>query len=240
MVMRGRERGGAVGAGARRRAAAGVTRRHPLVVTVLALVALNVTVGGARALANEPVIAAPMPPPTTAAPATTTTTTPTTTPALPEPTEAPEGWAAEPLVEIGTLSIPALDLDAVLYDGVALSTIDHGPSHWPGTAMPGHLGNVVVAGHRITHSHPFRHLDDLTEGDVAVLTTSEGSFTYAFTGIDVVTPSQVEITDQTLAYTATFFACHPPGSAAYRIVAHWALASAPAPGQPDPKTLPPA
>jgi sortase A len=221
-----------------RRGGRAVTRRHPLAVAVLAMVALNVTVGGARALADEPVLAASMPPPTTAAPTTTTTTVPI--PALPEPAEAPSGWTPEPLVEIGTLSIPALDLDAVLYDGVALSTIDNGPSHWPGTAMPGHVGNVVVAGHRITHSHPFRHLDDLVEGDLAILSTSEGSFTYTFTGVDVVTPSQMEITDHTLSYTATFFACHPPGSAAYRIVAHWRLVSAPAPGQPDPTSLPPA
>jgi sortase A len=173
----------------------------------------------------------------TTVPAPTTTTTTTTVPVLSVPEDVPDA-ATEPLVAIGTLSIPALGLDDTLYEGVALSSIDHGPSHWPGTAMPGHVGNVVVAGHRITHSHPFRHLDQLSEGDIAIVTTAEGAFTYTFTGIDVVTPSQMEITDQTPDYTATFFACHPPGSAAYRIVAHWRLISAPAAGQPDPATLP--
>ena len=51
------------------------------------------------------------------------------------------------------------------------------------------------------------------------MSTSAGEFTYAVVGTEVVDPSAVEIADQTLGYTATLFACHPPGSAAYRIVA---------------------
>jgi sortase A len=215
-------------------------RRRRLGRAVALLTALNLAVGGVRAaaLTASAHAVAPAPVPTTRPPPPPTTTTPTTLPALPVPDDEAGSGAIEPLVAIGTLSIPALELDDTLYEGVALSTIDHGPSHWPETAMPGHLGNVVVAGHRITHSHPFRHLDQLTDGDVAILTTAEGAFTYAFTGIDIVTPSQTEIIDQTPDYTATFFACHPPGSAAYRIVAHWRLISAPAAGQPSPAAPP--
>jgi sortase A len=106
---------------------------------------------------------------------------------------------------------------------VSLTSIDRGPSHWPGTAVPGQLGNVVVAGHRVTHSHPFRHLDDLGAGDVAIFTTPDGTFTYDYVSTEIVDPARVDIVNQTIAHTATFFACHPPGSARSRIVVHWQL-----------------
>ncbi len=43
---------------------------------------------------------------------------------------------------------PRIGLTRTMFEGIRLSTLDHGPGHWPGTAMPGELGNVVVAGHR--------------------------------------------------------------------------------------------
>jgi sortase A len=147
---------------------------------------------------------------------------------LPEPVPPPTAdYMDEPIVEIGRLAIPAIGLDQPLYQGVSLTNIDHGPSHWPGTAMPGHRGNVVVAGHRVTRTRPFRHLDRLQPGDQAVFTTADGESVYEFVGTEVVTPDRVDIVDQTPDFTATFYACHPPGSARYRIVARWRLVSAP-------------
>ncbi|MEO7556305.1 MAG: class E sortase [Acidimicrobiales bacterium] len=209
-------------------------RRRPIVMAVVALVVANLAVGGVRAFTGDEAEA--VAPPVTEAPTTTTTTLPP----LGEPVFTPGDGATEPLVELGTITIPAIGLEeATTFDGIALSSIDHGPGHWPGTAMPGHLGNTVFAGHRITHSHPFRKLDELKEGDQAILTTAEGTFVYSYTVGDIVTPDRTDIATQTPAYTATFFACHPPGSLDFRIVAHWKLVSAPAPGQPDPAILPP-
>jgi sortase A len=177
---------------------------------------------------------------TTAAPATTTTTAAVEdVPFLSQPIAPPaEDYYDEPLVVVGQLSIPSLDLETDVYQGLSLSTINNGPSHWPGTALPGHLGNVTLAGHRVTHSRPFRHLEQLQTGDVATFTTDEGTFTYEFAGSEIVTPDRVDIATQWAAYTATMFACHPPGSARERIVAYWWLTSAPAQGQPDPASFP--
>ncbi len=151
--------------------------------------------------------------------------------ALPEPAlPADVRYAGEATKVIGTIEVPAIGLADTLYQGISLTSIDNGPSHWPGTAMPGRPGNVVVAGHRVTHSRPFRNLDQLAPGDVAVLTTADGAFTYEFVAQEIVTPDRIDIVDQHQGYNATFFACHPPGSARYRIVAHWRLVSPPAPG----------
>ncbi|MCC6436707.1 MAG: class E sortase, partial [Acidimicrobiales bacterium] len=141
--------------------------------------------------------------------------------ALPDDT-----YADSPETVVGRIAIPTIGLDEALQQGMTLTAINRGPSHWPGTAGPGELGNVVVAGHRTTYSRPFHDLDLLRVGDPVVSTTDRGTFTYAVTGTEIVTPEEVRIADQTAAYTSTLFACHPPGSAAYRIVVHLQLLDA--------------
>jgi len=101
-----------------------------------------------------------------------------------------------------------------------MSTLDRGPGHWPGTAMPGEVGNVVVAGHRTSHHAEFRHLDDLVQGDEVIMHTFAGRFVYRVASTEIVGPEALWIVDQTAAPTATLFACHPPGSVRERIVVH--------------------
>jgi sortase A len=134
-------------------------------------------------------------------------------------------YQKEPIVRIGTVEIPALGLVHPIYDGISLTVIDNGPSHWPGTAMPGQPGNTVFAGHRVTHSHPFRDIDRLVAGDQVIFTIGSQRSVYLVTGHSVVTPSQTEIVTQTADATGTLFACHPPHSAKYRYVVHLKLTS---------------
>jgi sortase A len=167
-------------------------------------------------LVEAPVPTAPPPPPP-----------PPPTVGLPTPEDAPaDAYADTPDVVYGTLSLPTIGVSQSLHEGVTLTAIDRGPSHWPGTALPGQLGNVVVAGHRVTHTRPFYDLDRLAPGDPLVFTMADGSsWTYTLTSTEIVTPDEMHIVDQTPAYTATLFACHPKHSAQQRIVAHFVLAS---------------
>jgi sortase A len=91
--------------------------------------------------------------------------------------------------------------------------------------MPGEIGNVVIAGHRVSHNQDFRHLDRLDAGDEVVLTTPSGRFVYLVESIEIVPPEATWIVTQTHEQRATLFACHPPGSTAQRIVAHLRLAT---------------
>jgi sortase A len=154
--------------------------------------------------------------------ASPTSLSPTT---LPAPDAAPtDEHAPTPDVVHGTLALPTIGVEQSLHEGVTLTAIDRGPSHWPGTAMPGEIGNVVVAGHRVTHSRPFHDLDQLRPGDPLVFTLTDGSrWTYELTGVEIVAPDAMHIVEQTPDPTATLFACHPKGSAAQRIVAHFRL-----------------
>ena len=170
-------------------------------------------------------------PSTTASPAPTTAPTSTaptateaaTTVALPVPEAPPDEHAVEAAGELGRIEVPRLGLDLAFFEGVTLPTLDKGPGHWPGSALPGQVGNVVIAGHRVSHSRPFRHLDELVEGDEVVFTNGGQRSTYVVTGTEIVTPETLRIVDQTPEPTATLFACHPPGSTQYRWVTHLRL-----------------
>jgi sortase A len=161
---------------------------------------------------------------TTVAPAAATSTTlaePVAAVALPKPVSAPRDTrGAEVRTELGTIEIPKIGLNMTMLEGIRLTTLDQGPGHWPGTAMPGQIGNVVVAGHRTSHAKPFRHLDALAPGDEVIFTMPNGRFVYRVVNTEIVSPDRIDIVDQTLARTATLFACHPPGSTSQRIVVH--------------------
>lgn len=140
-------------------------------------------------------------------------------PTLPIPIPPPsDPRAPTPLVVIGSIEIPRIGLDEPMREGVTLTVIDHGPSHWPGSAMPGQAGNVVIAGHRTTKTKPFLDIDKLAKGDKIVFRTNDGEFAYEVTETLVVVPRDLWIIDPTPESTVTLFACHPKGSARQRYV----------------------
>ena len=115
-------------------------------------------------------------------------------------------------VTTGHLEIPAIGLDEVIREGVDLSVIDRGVAHWSGTADPGGIGNMVLAGHRTIHSVSGMG------GRIA---------TYRVVETLIVTPSDMWIVDPTDTPTLTMFACHPKRSARQRIVVRAELVDAP-------------
>src|SRR5205823_14916375 len=116
----------------------------------------------------------------------------------------------------------------------------NGPGHWPGTPMPGDIGNVVVAGHRVTHTHPFLDIDQLNPGDQVIFTTATGRFVYAVSQTFIVTPDATWIANPTSDPTMTLFACHPKHEKTHRIVVtgHLISAQRTAPPPPPPKAPP--
>ena len=144
---------------------------------------------------------------------------------LPVPELAPlDPHAPTPEVRYGRLEIPSIGLDQPFFEGVTLTAINRGPSHWPGTAMPGEIGNVVIAGHRTTYTRPFWDLQAVQPGDELIFTMEDGTrYVYVHDDTEIVDPEDTHIVDQTPARTATLFGCHPRGSARHRIVAHFHL-----------------
>jgi LPXTG-site transpeptidase (sortase) family protein len=143
---------------------------------------------------------------------------------LPQPEPSPaDPYAPTPEIRLGQLEIPSIGLSQPLFAGVTLTAVNRGPGHWPGTAMPGELGNVFVAGHRTTYTRPFWDLDLVKPGDELIFTTEAGRFVYVLERTEIVTPDRMDIVNQRYERTATLMACHPKGSARYRIVGHFRL-----------------
>jgi sortase A len=152
---------------------------------------------------------------------------------------------APPPSAIGQIRIPKIGLEHPIYEGIDMSILNHGPGHWPYTAVPGDVGNTVFPGHRVTNTHPFLYIDRLEPGDEVTFETQSGIFTYEVTQTMTVNPDDFWITDQTNYPSMTIFGCHPPHSdrqryvAKGRLVREWRPASSTPAPEPTPTPAPP-
>jgi sortase A len=121
--------------------------------------------------------------------------------------------------DVGQLRIPAIGLTEKVRSGVAMSVIDQGVAHWSGTSTPGGSGNIVLAGHRSTKTRPFQDIGELSHGDLIYMTGPDGTeIMYRVSDSYIVEPKDIWITYDGPKASLTMFACHPKGSARYRIV----------------------
>ena len=189
-------------------------------IVIAAALTTAAVVGGSSShkdAEDSPLLTAP----TTATPTThKIVTTTTIDPAkLPHPLPPPaDPYAPTPIVQIGTIEIPKIGLVHPIFEGITLTVIDHGPGHWPGSALPGQPGNTVFPGHRVTHTHPFLNLDQLVRNDLIIFHMAYGDVTYKVTSLQIVQPTDLWVTNPTRSPTVTLIACHPKHSAAQRIV----------------------
>ncbi|MGN1480499.1 class D sortase [Porcipelethomonas sp.] len=77
--------------------------------------------------------------------------------------------------QYATLKIDSIDLEAPVYWGSSDELLDQGVCQYTGSVFIGEKGNVVLDAHCNTF---FLNLGDVKEGDIIVLTTSYGEFTY--------------------------------------------------------------
>lgn len=90
--------------------------------------------------------------------------------------ELPPPVAGEPA---WVLEIPAIGLRAPVIAGTEPADLRVGVGWYPTTSLPGQVGNVGIAGHRIGHGEPFRRLLELEVGDEVVVETQIKRYTYA-------------------------------------------------------------
>jgi sortase A len=107
---------------------------------------------------------------------------------------------------IGRLVIPRLGLSAIVIEGIDQTTLRRVVGHIPGTALPGHPGNVGLAGHRDTL---FRPLKDLRIKDEIRFTTLSGDFTYVVESLRVVEPNHVAVLAPSSENVLTLVTCYP-------------------------------
>ena len=125
----------------------------------------------------------------------------------PGPSTAPKGASAVAIDGlIGRLEIPRLLLSDVVVEGVDRTTLQRAVGHIPGTALPGHAGNVGLAGHRDTF---FRSLKDVKIKDEVQLSTLAGNFNYEVESLRVVDPDNVGVLAPSGHNVLTLVTCYP-------------------------------
>ncbi|MEY9890718.1 sortase A [Catenulispora sp. MAP5-51] len=121
---------------------------------------------------------------------------------------------------IGAAGIPVLE-------GVGLDILNKATGHYPGTALPGQIGNFSVAGHRKTHGEPFRHLDEMRAGDLVYVETAQAWYTYRIdadpvivqpTDLGVVDPVPGEPGVRPTQSLITLTTCNPWWSSTQRMI----------------------
>jgi sortase A len=139
--------------------------------------------------------------------------------------------------QFAVLYIPRLGTTyaRTIAEGVSTSDVlDHGwVGHYPGTAMPGQVGNFAVAGHRTTHGAPFHDLATLQVGDDIYIYTADGYYTYVFRGLEYVRPTGVGVLDPVPEVTGvsptdrimTMTSCNPMFSSSERIIGYASMVS---------------
>jgi sortase A len=136
---------------------------------------------------------------------------------------------------IGRIFLPSIGKDEmhVVVEGVGLDVLKKGPGHYPGTAVPGAVGNTVISGHRTTYGGPFNRLDEVKVGDRIVVETQLSFFTYTVSQNFIVPPSAIGETYKVpnqpgvkpTKALLTLTTCHPKYSARQRLIVRAVLES---------------
>jgi sortase A len=117
---------------------------------------------------------------------------------------------------IGRIKIDRIGLNIVVVQGTDTASLQKGPGHYTATPIPGQPGTVAIAGHRTTYLAPFRHIDDIRDGDEVRIEMPYAAFTYTVERHEVVDPGDVGIIKPVGYDRLVLTACHPPYSAAHR------------------------
>lgn len=115
----------------------------------------------------------------------------------------PRVSAAEMLTRV---SIPKINLDAIVVEGATRKQLSIGPAHMTETAFPGGTGNAVITGHRDTF---FRHIYELQKGDTILVRRNGEVFKYEVMGKKIVKPEDVSVLQQTHDAQLTLITCYP-------------------------------
>ncbi len=118
-----------------------------------------------------------------------------------------------------------------VYEGTTRDVLQRGVGHYPGTVLPGEVGNFALAGHRTTYGKPFNQIDKLRDGDVVLIETKATWYVYRVTGHQIVAPTQTSVIlpvpdepdAEPTAALLTMTSCHPELSARQRFIVHGEL-----------------
>ncbi len=99
------------------------------------------------------------------------------------------------------------EVDLIVLAGASGRTLAFGPGHMSVSAMPGEVGNAVIAGHRDTH---FQFLKDVQLGELLKIESSKGMrHLYKVVGIDIIDSRKGSLLLDTEAAMLSLVTCYP-------------------------------
>jgi sortase A len=119
---------------------------------------------------------------------------------------------------MGRLEIRSIGLSVPIVYGFNPEDLRRGVGHVHGTAMPGGLGNMALAGHRDTF---FRPLRNIRQGMTVSVFTPDGRYDYVVDSTTIVDPNQVSVLAIHDIPEMTLITCYPfdfIGSAPHRFI----------------------
>jgi sortase A len=153
------------------------------------------------------------------------------TPPAPQPADPPPVILRNAAI-LGRIEIPRLGLSAMVAEGTDSHTLRRAIGHIPGTALPGHRGNVALAGHRDAF---FRGLGQVRPGDQIRLRTESGIYVYEIGYSRIVGPEQTDVLAPSNVPMLTLITCYPfgwIGPAPQRFIVSARLVTAPSAERP--------
>ena len=107
---------------------------------------------------------------------------------------------------IGDLYIPKLEATLPIIHGTDEEELEKGVGHFAGSVLPGEDDNSVLSGHRDT---VFRKLGEVGKGDLLVVTTEAGKFTYKVRQVRIVDEDDRTVIVPKPRATLTVSTCYP-------------------------------
>jgi sortase A len=106
---------------------------------------------------------------------------------------------AQPALDqrFGILIVPrwGADYQRPIAEGIGIPDVldKIGLGHYPGTQMPGQVGNFAIASHRMAYGGGFKNLHQLQIGDHIYVETADGWYSYVFRSLQYVQPTDTSV-----------------------------------------------
>ena len=114
---------------------------------------------------------------------------------------------------IAVLQIPSQGIKGVVKEGTDNQTLKNYIGMFKGAAMPGQVGNFSVAAHNNIYTEIFRNLNKVNIGDEVNVTTKTSTYTYKITSKQTVSPTSIEVINNSDKREITLITCNYNASA---------------------------
>lgn len=114
---------------------------------------------------------------------------------------------------IAVLQIPSQGIKGVVKEGTDNQTLKNYIGMFKGAAMPGQVGNFSVAAHNNIYTEIFRNLNKVNIGDEVKVITKTATYTYKITSKQTVSPTSIEVINNSDKREITLITCNYNASA---------------------------